>query len=64
MQSVNREKTQEELDSEIPHDSDHTEGTDHNPAAPEQPTETAPQAEAPKTIGEHVTAPTTIVSPC
>jgi hypothetical protein len=64
---VTRDKTQDEMDEEIPHDHDQSAGAesaDPYVAAPEATTENAPQVETPQTIGGSVTAPTTIVSPC
>jgi hypothetical protein len=64
MQSDPDEVSQQELDDQIP-ESDTAESTSSvenpifNPAATEAPAQT----EAPKTIGEQVTAPTTIVYP-
>ncbi len=62
---VNREKTQEELDSEISHDPPGSASTESapSPAASEEPTDT-PQYETPKTIGDAVTAPTTVKPIC
>jgi len=63
--TLNREKTQDELDSEISHDPPGSASTEsaQSPAAPEEPTE-APQYETPKTIGDAVTAPTTTAPIC
>jgi hypothetical protein len=67
MRSDPNEVTQQELNDKIP-DSDavgssSVESPEFNPAAPEETTEAPSQTEAPKTIGEQVTAPTTIVYP-
>jgi hypothetical protein len=60
-------ETQQEPDDKIP-DSDavgssSVESPEFNPVGPEETTETPTQTEAPKTIGEQVTAPTKIVYP-
>jgi hypothetical protein len=63
---VNREKTQDELDSEIPHDHDHapvSESPDTSPAAPEETTNSAAQTETPL-IGDYDSTGTTIKPIC
>jgi len=48
--TVDREKTQDQLDAEIPNDHDHesaSESPETSPVAPEETTDNAPQADVP-----------------